>query len=69
MLFFKKISCQKILDYCILVLPVVFLSGTFFVNFISVLFSILFLLLTLKKKILHGLNYHLLKYFFYFGFI
>lgn len=66
MLFFKKISCQKILDYCILVLPVVFLSGTFFVNFISVLFSILFLLLTLKKKNFTWFKLSFVKIFFLF---
>jgi O-antigen ligase len=66
MFFFKKISCQKILDYCILFLPVVFLSGTFFVNFISVLFSILFLLLTFKKKIFTWFKISFVKIFFLF---
>jgi O-antigen ligase len=66
MFFLKKISCQKILDYCIFFLPVFFLSGTFFVNFISVLFSILFLLLTSKKKIFTWFKLSFVKIFFLF---
>ena len=66
MFFIKKISSQKIIDYCILLLPVFFLSGPAFVNFISILFSILFLFISIKNDNWTWLKLSFVNIFFIF---
>ena len=66
MFYIKKISSQKIIDYCILFLPIFFLLGPAFVNFISVLFSILFLFISIKNKNWFWLKLSFVRIFFLF---
>jgi O-antigen ligase len=66
MFFIKKINSQKIIDYCILFLPIFFLSGPAFVNFISVLFSILFLFISIKNDNWAWVKLPFVKFFFVF---
>jgi hypothetical protein len=62
----KKITSLKIIDYCILLLPIFFLLGPFFVNLISVLFSILFLLISIKNNNWLWLQLSFVRIFLFF---
>jgi O-antigen ligase len=66
MIYIKKISSLKIIDYCILFLPIFFLLGPTFVNLISVLFSILFLFISFKKNSWFWLQLSFVRIFFLF---
>ena len=66
MFIIKKISSLKIIDYCILFLPIFFLSGPAFVNFISILFSILFLFISIKNDNWAWLKLSFVRFFFAF---
>lgn len=66
MFYIKKINSQKIIDYCILFLPIFFLLGPTFVNFISVLFSILFLFISIKNNNWFWLQLSFVRIFFLF---
>lgn len=66
MVFINKISSRKIIDYCILFLPVFFILGPAFVNFISVLFSILFLFISINNHNWTWLRLSFVNLFFIF---
>jgi O-antigen ligase len=66
MFYIKKISSLKVIDYCILLLPIFFLLGPFFVNLISVLFSILFLFISIKNNNWFWIKLPFVRIFFFF---
>ena len=64
----SKIKYFKLIDFTILILPILFILGSPWTNACTVFFSYLFISFSIKKRIGNGLLRNGSFFFYYFGY-